>query len=315
MPDTWSNKGSDEINIDRLMEQLIRGGRSTPTSLESSSTVLRRKSGGKYDIEANTCEGLKVFKDAVVSDSDYDAQSETDDLLTYWIDAPPEEDDDEDFAPELSASSCNVLHRIESGADSARRQAIIDAEALPFDGDDRAHLIDLLKNYIEQNRDSNDREELIAVAAAIRKCVALFDESDLGWLAKLLESGHRVQPSLDAELEIAKMVVRRYSQSPPADKNPHPELSARLAEIATDYLRPRVFARPRFSTVAMLATQALMVMRAPRAGAVIDQVNELSFAWFRQQLARRMNRILRDMPADTQGMDGLRELIDTIDAN
>lgn len=183
---------------------------------------------------------------------------------------------------EPAGAGSHLIERLIAAEGDDRRQLIIEVEAVPF-AEDQYRLIELLKAYIEENRDSTDRDELIAVGSAIRKCVALFDSSEFGWLATLLESGH--QPSLD--VEIAKMVFRRYSVSPPERPDPHPQLSDRLAEIASDYLRPHVFSRERSPAVAMLAIQALLAMRSERARAII---NDLPFGWFRQQLRRRMDR-------------------------
>ncbi|MFO7906977.1 MAG: hypothetical protein ACQESR_26040 [Planctomycetota bacterium] len=111
------------------------------------------------------------------------------------------------------------------------------------------------------------------------------------------------------------MVFRRYSQSPPDRPDPPPELSRRLAEIASDYLRPRVFNRERFSTVAMLSIQALLATRSERAPAIIDQVNVLPFAWFRRQLYHRMDRTFQRIPSGSPGRDALRAQIDMIEVS
>lgn len=308
MPDSpWKAK--------KTWDDIFSGKPSKKAPIEARLTRLYPKGEDKYDIEANNGEGLIVFfKDAIATAPDYDAQSEADDTLTDWIDAQIDEDEGISAALGVAPSSDEVIRNIESASGNTRRQAIFDAEAMAFHGDERVRLNGLLKTYIEQHRDSKDREELIAVSAAIRKYIALINEEDMAWLATLLESGHRAQPSLDAELEIAKMVIRRYSQSPPTDADPHPDLSNRLVEIAYDYLRPRVFARDRFSTVAMLAIQALMVMRSEHVETAISEVNKLPYAWFRQQLIRRMNKILLQMSDDAPGIEALRELIGKINA-
>lgn len=280
----------------------------------SPATTLFSKSDGKFYFALKTNQGLKTFKDAVVfSETEYDAQSDTGFAYGAWSYPEIEEYDWVDAPSELRPD--NATQRLEDAAGRDRRQLIIDAEAMPFEGEDRIRLVRWLKDYIEQNRDSKDREELVAVAAAIRKCVALLDVDDMNWLAELLEPGHAVQPSLDAELEIAKMVFRRYSVNPPERSDPHPELSERLAEITNDYLRPRVFSRERFSTVAMLATQALLVMRSEKAKNTLEKVNDLPFAWFRQQLRRRMDRVVNQMPAGCAATQPLAEMVEMIQPN
>lgn len=287
------------IDIDKLIEQLLSSRR--PRTLESSSAKLSWRGGKRYDIEAPTLEGVLRFTNVEADeDGGGDAQSDFEPTLGTWIDGVVDENEEDYQHSNLPPG--NVLQDLEQAGEAERRQLIIEVEAMPFEGQERHRLTELLKAYIEEKRDSTDRDELIAVGSAIRKCVALLDSSEFGWLATLLESGHRIQPSLDAELEIAKMVFRRYSVSPPEQSDPHPQLSARLAEIASDYLRPRVFSRDRFSTVAMLAIQALLVMRSARAQTIIEQVNDLPFGWFRQQLRRRMDRTVHRMEADTAGV-------------
>ena len=272
------------------------------------------KGSGIHDIEIDTIEGIKRFTNAVVDpETGRDAQSDLDDVWGGWLDPPFEETvESSERGIDRPDAAQSIVEQLEGANGAARRQLIIEAEAMPFEGQGRHRLIELLKVYIEENRDSTDRNELIAVGSAIRKCVALLDSSEFGWLATLLESGHRVQPSLDAELEIAKMVFRRYSVSPPEQSDPHPQLSARLAEIASDYLRPRVFSRERFSTVAMLAIQALVIMRSEQAQAIIENVNELPFTWFRQQLRRRMDRAVHGMEPDTAAARELDAIVQHI---
>ncbi len=305
-----------EPTVSKLVEQLIEAG-TKPIKRRRLSCygipALYDKGGGIHDIEIDTDDGIKRFTNAVADrESGRDAQSGFGDVDYWpgWRDPPFEEAVESPEAVVGRADRAHVVvEQLEGATGAARRQLIIEAEAVPFEGQERQRLIELLKDYIEENRDSTDRNELIAVGSAIRKCVALLDSSEFGWLATLLESGHRAQPSLDAELEIAKMVFRRYSVSPPAQSDPHPQLSARLAEMANDYLRPRVFSRERFSTVAMLAIQALLVMRSEHAQAIIDQVNDLPFGWFRQQLRRRMDRTVRSMRPDATGVEELDAIV------
>jgi hypothetical protein len=282
--------------------------------LESASTTLfprgKHKGQRKWYVESNTSEGLKRLQATEIdAEANCDVQSSDPDfgLIGGWIDPPV--DEVEQLSHRATRERATLVDRLESATGVERRQLIIEVEAMPFEGQERHRLIALLKTYIEENRDSTDRAELIAVGSAIRKCVALLDSSEFGWLATLLESGHRVQPSLDAELEIAKMVFRRYSVCPPEQPDPHPQLSARLGEIASDYLRPRIFSRERFSTVAMLAIQSLLVMRSEHAPAIIAQVNDLSFGWFRQQLRRRMDRTVHSMESGTAAARELGALV------
>lgn len=306
------------VDIDAIVDELLAlnwGSKSSPP-MEAMS-VLFPKGGRTYDIQARTTEGLKWFRDAV-ADEGHDAQSELgewDVPASSWDDPLPGEQDflsdplPQAYTPESLLAELSVARAAD------RRRLIIEAEVMRFEGSQRQRIRELLHNYIEENRDSTDREDLIAVAAAIRKVVAQLDPSDMGWLATLLDAGHRAQPSLDTEIEVAKMVYRKYAANPPIEANPQPQLAARLAEMVDAYTSLRIFSRDGYSTAVMLATQAVLVMRSDHSEAVIAKINDLPYPWFRRQLRRRMDRTVEEMRPGVPGRDQLQELVDRIEPN
>lgn len=202
-----------------------------------------------------------------------------------------------------------IIYTLVNGTECDRRQAIIDAEAISFVDSDHKLIVNILKNYIEQHKHSKDDNELIAVSAATRKLVALCDTDDMKWIAELLETN----PSPDIQLEICKMIFRRYSHCPPDEPDPHPELSKHLTEIATDCLNTRMLRNDRSLIISMLATQALIVMRSKSAGEIIDLVNRIPHDWFKRQLGRRMHKFLNSLLENTPGINEFQELINSID--
>jgi hypothetical protein len=186
-------------------------------------------------------------------------------------------------------------------------------ETETFDDDEeRAGVLEFLKGYIVENRDSKSPKVLVAVASAIRKYVAASDRSNLEWMHVLLEAGYRSDKyaGIEVELEIAKMFSRKYQvhgekcwdsqrSTPVFDKSDptyYPgEVARQLAEIAALYLNPRIISKDsKFAATAMQAVEAVLLMGHPATG---DRVcnNQMVLGpvyraptWFREQLARRM---------------------------
>lgn len=309
-----TQSGEPSGTLQQLLEKYVeRAGKRSSTSIEIRAGALCRQSDGSYDIDAITASGpWKFIKAQKVSG---DIQSELDEPWQRWKDVEVYERDVTAHGRLHVVSSTEVLEKLFDSFGAERRQLIFEAEQLRFEGASRRDLIDFLRRYIEENRDSNDREELIAVASAIRKCVAMIDVFDMGWVATLLETGHRAPVSVDVELEVAKMVFRKFSANPPAAPDPQRELAARLMEIAEAYLNPRILPRDRHATVAMLAIQSLLVMLSDLSDRVIERVNETPFRWFRQQLRRRMERVAIEWHGTASLVDDLRQLIDQIDSD
>lgn len=191
-------------------------------------------------------------------------------------------------------------------------------EAEKFDDDERGGVMALLRWYIDDNRNSDDREVLIAVGSAIRKCVAMADRDDLGWMETLLDTRHS-DVDIRVELEVAKMASRKFWPRPPKYWHPYPGLSGHLTEIVEVYLHPRIFSKghspsvPSFGAVAMLAAEAVLIMgvgMGPMVARVVDQVGAVPL-WFRQQLRRRLEKNTSGWPELDRSH--VREVMDQID--
>ena len=298
----WSQRG------DRVRPKTSLVNVSLAKPVISRMDLLRRATA--CHAEASVLQRGQRFRYSEARRADHDAQSELGGEFISWYD-PIEGESDEARSVQLEEeiTAGDLIDRLGRATGSERRQLILEAETMQFEDSDRERLQRILRSYIEENRNSNARPELVAVAAAIRKFAASLDHTEMDWLGRILEPGHRAQPSLETELEAAKMVYRRYSEDPPIRGNPHPELSARLADIARAYLNPYIFPRGRFATVAMLAIQALLVMRSAEVDSIIQQVNELPFPWFREQLRRRMDKCIAQLPPDATTTIQLQALI------
>jgi hypothetical protein len=134
-------------------------------------------------------------------------------------------------------------------------------ELTRFDPSQRQALLPLLWQYIFDRRNSNDRDDLVAVGAAIRKYVAIMPMDRMGELAVVLETGSRSPLPIDLEIEVAKMVYRNFEVHPPVVADPHPELAQRLWEMVQAYVNPRVLLRDKHSAATSLAIEAIVSMR------------------------------------------------------
>lgn len=203
-----------------------------------------------------------------------------------------------------------------------RRSLVFAAELVRFTETQDRQLIPALLRFVEQSRDSNCREDQIAVCAAIRTCVGSIPASELESLATILEPGHRASPSSDLLLEIAKMIARKAAANPPADAAQYPRLSEQLVRLANAHLNPYVLPNGKNAAVAMNATLAAIGLASPDGQELLRTVNENCPLWFRQQLRRRLEGLLtgwisslNDAVAEDETVTALRACVDRVCVN
>ncbi len=186
-----------------------------------------------------------------------------------------------------------VIEKLKSGklSEEEKRKLIIEAEALEFDGEQAQELNSLLRSFIEQYRDSNKPDDLVAVASAIRKYVATMRMEDLASVAMLLDVGHNGAVPLEVELELAKMLVRKLIANPPERADAEPELADHLMDMARTYLSPRMLSRDKYGAVAVNAVFALLLLRSRHAEDLVGILAKLDIPWFTQLVARRALRV------------------------
>jgi hypothetical protein len=94
---------------------------------------------------------------------------------------------------ENELSPGELLQRLQSATtgDPERRKLVIEAEAMKFEPAQVAELNALLRTFIEECRDSDDPQDIVAVGSAIRKYVATMPLDDLPGVAALLDAGHK----------------------------------------------------------------------------------------------------------------------------
>lgn len=176
-----------------------------------------------------------------------------------------------------------------------RRQAVIDAEALSFTAEQQERASGGLRRFIEEYRNSDSREDLVAVGCAIRKLVAMLPAHQLSSVALLLDSGHQASIPLDLELEVTKVVVRKLVANPPATAGAYPELASRLMDLANSYLNDRLLPREKYAATALNAVLAILLLRSPQLEEVLERISDLRLAWFPQMVSRRAKRLRDDL--------------------
>jgi hypothetical protein len=219
----------------------------------------------------------------------------------------------EDAALAGHRSPALLLTQIADGGADVACNLICEAELTRFDPAQRQVLMPLLWQYVLGHRNSNNRDELVATASAIRKYIAIMPMDRMGDLAALLEQGHRVPLPLELELEVAKMIYRNYEVHPPLELDPQPELASRLWEMAQAYLNPRILLRDKHSAVASLAIEAVVAMRSARAHDAWHAAVACEYRWFGEMvmddLSELRDRWVNRNDAAVTWLDQLRERV------
>jgi hypothetical protein len=193
-----------------------------------------------------------------------------------------------------------------------RRELVIEAETLPFRTEQLEVLVCLLRQFIEQNRNSNVPADLVAVGAAVRKFVAIAPiEEAFNAAAGLLASGERFALPIDLELEVCKMVVRKLTSNPAAARDHYPELALRLEDLVDTYAKPRLLTREKHGAIALNAMLGLVLTRSGHDSAVVDRARALGVGWFQTLLARRAERLRSDLKSRDPAID-VGDLLDVL---
>jgi len=140
------------------------------------------------------------------------------------------------------------------------------------------------------------------VGSAIRKYVATASIDDAFDAAVSLLKGHgRLPLPIELEVEISKMVARKLTANPPAERDRYPELALRLEELVDDYARPRFLAREKHGAVALNARLGLVLTRSGRDSLVVERMQAVGVPWFQQIVGRRAAQLQSDLAARSSG--------------
>ena len=129
-----------------------------------------------------------------------------------------------------------------------------------------------LAHFIEEYRDSDDPQDIVAVGSALRKYVATMSPADLPSVAALLDAGHKAQVPLGLELEICKMVYRKLVANPPGDKHAFAELEWCLTDVVRVYANDRLLSREKYGATASNAALVFVLLNGDRIPSVAQQL-------------------------------------------
>jgi hypothetical protein len=257
-----------------------------------SGAIIYEQEPGSFTIDANTMYGLRKFSAKEICD----AQSDLSGIIKEWVQEGIDEVIGEaivDISDDLNALTAEmVVEKLQSVSitHEEQRQLVLETEAMGFSVEQDRELKPVLREYIERYRDSNEPEDLIAVGSAIRKYVAIMDMSDMASIASILESSHRAVLPVEVELELMKMIVRKFAANPPSSPNLFPKLAEQISDLTKAYLNPRILPQGKYAAVAMNGVQGLVSMVSGKQDEVLQMLKTLPFGWFRDQLTRRLER-------------------------
>lgn len=236
--------------------------------------VIERLPSGRYDAALDTSDGRVVLRGGDPQWSDTDTEQPQ---HTGVLSGP--------------VASAEIVTRFAAAGNNVPTQLLCAIELARFAPAERDELLPLLWQYILDHRDSNSCEELVGVAAAIRKYIAIMPMERMGKLGTLLETGHRSPLPVDLEIEVAKMIYRNFEVYPPPEADPHPELAQRLLEMVEAYMNPRILLRDKHSAVASLAVEAIVAMRSPLAEIAWKKAEMCPYRWFAELVSDEIDEL------------------------
>ena len=264
------------------LKSLKKGKLAVGEMMSVRGGVAEKKTSGLYDAALDTDEGPLFLEDAKPR-----VNKSTD---PQWI----QSSESYPFATNAEldiVSADNLLQQLAAAGKIATSQLIYQVEVTRFERAQHDVLLPLLWRYILAHRDSNNRGELAAAGAAIRKYIAVMPMNRMGELAVLLESGHKSTLPIDLEIEVAKMVYRNFEVSPPCTLDTEPELAGRLWEMVQAYINPRVLLRDKHSAVTSFAIEAIVAMRSSLAAQAWQAASDCPYRWFAELVSDNLDNL------------------------
>ncbi len=270
----------------KILKSLNKGRFPKSAMMTVQEGVVEKLPSGLYDAAFQTDKGRLVFQNAGAKWKDGESTD-----LQFVSSSTSSSYEASPASTELTAEE--ILGQLTAAGANMPCSLLCQVELTRFDPSQREVVLPLLWQYILDHRNSNNRDELIAVGAAIRKYIAIMPMDRMGELAVLLETGHRSPLPIDLEIEVAKMICRNFEVYPPVVADPHPELAKRLWEIVQAYINPRVLLRDKHPAATSLAIEAIVSMRSPLAEQAWQAANACPYRWFAELVS--------------DDLDGLRE--------
>lgn len=265
------------------LKSLNKGRLPTGDMMTVQDGVLEESSSGLYDAALQTDKGRVVLRNAQRTD-----RESTDPQLV------PSSSSQSLVATTVSGEfrADQLLRLLTNAGANPSSSLLCMVELARFEPSQHQVLLPLLWQYILDHRNSNDRSELLAVGAAIRKYIAIMPMDRMGELAVLLESGHRSPIPIEVEIEVAKMILRNFEVYPPVVADPHPELAERLWEMVQAYINPRVLLREKHAAATSLAIEAIVSMRSSLAEQAWQAAVACPYRWFAELVSDDLDDLI-----------------------
>jgi len=194
-----------------------------------------------------------------------------------------------------------------------RRRLMIDAEPVAFALDELGRLLPILREFVVRFRHSKDRDDMVAVGAALRKYAMNMPPKDLDRLHELFDPSPIAAIPCEIELELTKTLVWKLTERPPDTDDVAPDLGDRLFDLLETYLRPRLLVQKNFAAIALNAALGLLLLRSRHARTSLDRLRKLEVSWFTELVVRRARWLREDIEnrfADDESRKYVRKFIE-----
>jgi len=192
--------------------------------------------------------------------------------------------------------SAEILQALKSPTSPERhRQSICIAESVLFDESEIDELAAYLNKYINSKINSENKDEIVAVASALRKVIAVLPVTELPRCAEWLKAEKQTPPPL--EMEVVKMITRKLQAALPEETSQLRVLNPLLIDLIQDYLNPRTLYKRYFGVTTGQAFLALALLRHEGFPHIVERLQRLTVRWFRTSLRRQARVIQLDLAA------------------
>jgi len=200
---------------------------------------------------------------------------------------------DEEILDDWRSSPSELLTKLQDPATNRNElfEAILFAEIAKFDESQTKLLLTRLFAFVNEYRLSQNKAVKTAVGAAIRKLAMNLQDSQIEQYAGLFLPTDTDTLPCEIELELAKAILWRLATIPASLSQAFPKLEIHLAELASDYLKPRLLLQKNYASVALQAALGVLLLNGQNANHVLQSVKDLEIGWFTDLFQRRLGKL------------------------
>lgn len=188
-----------------------------------------------------------------------------------------------------------ILQQLENAAtpQEDRRTAVLFAETTEFPADSIPRLLNVLSQFIGENRLTTDAEMATAVGSAIRKYAMNMSEEQFDSYANWLLPSQTETLGHKLELELTKAIEWRLMYEPVSAPGEHPVLLRVLSDLCSGYLTPRLILQKNYAATVLHGIVAVAILKAiagidSQTDELIGSAINMRVEWFTEVLADRL---------------------------